>query len=241
MIEVVKNARQKLLADLSRHVDGPLQRSSKMSRHLSVPEMRGASRISNDASKLLLENVVSETHRENYEKIVQKAKEREIRLMNKMLKNEEMKNVRYEDLAQQQEIAESKEHERERKRNWALKKAQEDKILLEFEKMEVFKRDEQKQRLDAQERMRIAMEKQAIEQQKELTIQKERQREMAEKERIRKEKAAKVEKMRQQEMIQQEIKLNLMREKLTEKEKLIKLQREEIKRKAKLRKQQFEA
>ncbi len=247
LITIVKAARDRLIADLSRHagLSPSVAFGSCISRRQSVPDLKitagGGSQMSEGQSKQLLEGVVSESHRENYEKIVQKAKEREIGLMNKMLRNEEMKNSRYEELQRQKETLEARENGKERRRARSLRQAQEERMQHEFERVEGLKKEEQMQRLEAQERMRMAMERQAKEQEKELEKERERQREMAEREKGRKEKSEKAATMREQELFKQEVKLNLMKEKLCEKEKLIRVQREELKRKAKLRRQQFDA
>eukprot|EP01022_Parablepharisma_sp_SALTPOND_P017092 TRINITY_DN265_c0_g1_i1.p2 TRINITY_DN265_c0_g1~~TRINITY_DN265_c0_g1_i1.p2 ORF type:complete len:700 (+),score=132.39 TRINITY_DN265_c0_g1_i1:6628-8727(+) len=237
LMTIVRNARNKLLEQINHTAEGSL---SRMSRHQSAPDLKGASQFSSVKSKMLFENIVSDTHRGNYDKIVQKAKQREIHLMNKMLKNEEMKNNRYEQQEVQKEAAERRIAMLEKKRQWEFKKNQEEKIRQEFERIELMKREEQRLRQEALERMRAEMDRQKAEEERRIKLEKERQREMEEKEQIRKEKAAKAAEMREQELAQQAIKLDIMARKLQERERLIKLKRDELKRKASQRRQQFE-
>ncbi len=237
LIEIIKSARRKLLEQISHTADGSL---SRMSRHQSAPDLKASSQFSSAKSKLLFENIVADTHRENYDKIVQKAKQREMLLMNKMLRNEEMKNNRYEQQEFQKEAAERRMASLEKKRQREFKKRQEEKIKEEFAKMEALKAEEQKLRHEALLKMRLEMDRQKKEEEKLIKQEKERQREMEEKEKIRKEKAAKAAEIRDQELAQQAVKLQVMAQKLREREKLIRLKRDELKRRSSQRKQQFE-
>ena len=237
LILIVKNARASLLDQISHTADGAM---NGLSKHQSSPDLRASSQFSSAKSKMLFENIVTDSHRENYDKIVQKAKEREINLMNKMLKNEETKNTRYEQQEVQKEAMEQRLSIIERKRQLVFKKQQEEKMRLDFERREALKREEQRQRLEAQEKMREDMERQKLEEEKTEQRERERQREMQEKEQKRKEKAEKAAQMRDQEMIQQGIKLEYMAKKLHERERIIRLKSEELKRRAQQRRQQFE-
>lgn len=243
LIEIVKKAREKLIEDLEHKsclLMSKTSRSTFGAQYQSAPDLRGSSQISNEKSKFLLEGVVSDSNRENYEKIVQRAKEREIMLMDKMLKNEEVKNKRYEERDIQRAIIERKIKETEKKKKRDLLKRQEEKQKEEMAKKEILAEEEKKQRDADQERKEREMAKQAIEEEKELKKKKERENDRILKEQIIKEKSLKAAQMKQEEMLQQEVKLNIVKQKLQEREKMIKLKREEQKRMAKIRKAQFE-
>ena len=238
LLFIVKNARSRLLGQINQITESVS--NGRMSRQLSAPDLKVNSHFSSAKSKLLFEDIVSDAHRENYDKIVQKAKQREINLMNKMLLNEEMKNNKYEQQEIQKEERERKNMQYEKRRQADFKKIQEDKIRQEIERRELFKQEEQRLRKEAAQKMRQEMEKQQAEEDRRTRKEQEHQKEMARKEQIRKEKAMRAAELKDQVLIQQATKLDIMAQKLRERENLIKVQRDELKRKSYQRRQQFE-
>jgi hypothetical protein len=239
MLEAVRAARMQLLHELERRPGGSLGRVSRYSGTCLDAPLGNTSRISNEKSQMQLQAVVDDSNRANYDKIVQKAKVREMALMDKMLKNEEMKNTKYEEQQYQREVMTERAQKREREHVVHLKKRQEEKHSEEMRLAEAQKQEELRQRQEAAQRLQRQREEREEAKRRELENKRQREMAKAEKEGQRKEKAEIAAQMRNVELIRQQEKLQTMQKKTTEREHLIKRLHEQAKHKASQRRLQF--
>ena len=79
----MKKARKRIVAQMTYAAE-----ESKMGR--TGGNFRETSNFNSTKSRMQYQSSISDSQRENYDGIIQKSKQREINLMNKMLKNEEI-------------------------------------------------------------------------------------------------------------------------------------------------------
>eukprot|EP01022_Parablepharisma_sp_SALTPOND_P031430 TRINITY_DN7_c0_g1_i1.p4 TRINITY_DN7_c0_g1~~TRINITY_DN7_c0_g1_i1.p4 ORF type:complete len:740 (-),score=132.28 TRINITY_DN7_c0_g1_i1:4303-6522(-) len=230
LLAIAKAARKKLIETIERPERNTVSRLSRFFSSTPSLEHPQTANVS----------ICSERTKENYQEIVKRAKDRELRLMTKMLAVEENKNKKYEEHNYQKEILEEKHKEEEQKRAKIQRRKMKEKIREEMEAERKKREEEKEKRKEAERKAQEELEFEEKEKEKEKLIEKERIQFMAEKEKKRKEKAEKAEKQRQNEIFQQEIKLELLREKTMEREKLIRLQKEQQRKNALMKRQQFE-
>lgn len=199
----------------------------------------GDSKISNDGSQLLLENVIGKSNRENYDKIVERAKEREMMLMDKMLKNEEMKNVKYEEQDQQRAYFDAKIKDRQKRQIAELKRIQEEKYKTELRMTEYQKKEEIRSRQEAFALLQEKMEAQERERQRDSEIKKKREEMKAQKEIRRKEKAEKAAELRNFQLERIQRKSQELSKKAKERDEIIRRRTIRLKRAASERREQF--
>lgn len=234
LLEAVRKARQSLIAELETG-----RTSTRLSRMVSVPSFH--------SKEAFVQSQCSEgaaahpsTNRDYQEEIVKKAKEGELKLLNKMLSVEEHKNLKYEENEEQRAAMEEQSREQERQRKLVVRKRMEEKMRQELESQRAKKIEERQKKQEAQMRAQEELMEQEMEQENLRTIERQRISAAAEHEKRRKEKVDKVMKQREQEQFQQEVKLRMMEEKSLERERLANLQKQEQQRNAERQTRQFE-
>lgn len=177
----------------------------------------------------------------DYEKAVEKARLREISLMNKMLLNEKMKNERYEQLETQKESSERRTASASRKQQRELRRAQEERMRLELQRCSDLQCEERRLRLETQNELRARVAQREEEDRKQQHEKEERrQREAEKRERRRKEWDEKAGEFQRRGLAQQDSKAERMARRLRLREDLIRMQREGAGKRVREKDEQFE-
>jgi hypothetical protein len=203
--------------------------------------MREASHYTTSQNKMYLEKLAAYKKTENYDGDVQKAKQREIDLMNKMLKSEELWNEKYLQQEKQKLENDKRMNELEQRKQRDIKKRQQEAIRREKEKLMNQQMEERRIRKEAFERIRKEREQKEIEEDKKLKQERKKQELIREKEMSRKAKLERLERQRVEEARMQEEKMRALLKKEKEREEALRQSQETERKRSLERKNKMEA
>lgn len=203
--------------------------------------VREASHFTTTKSRMHIESLISDTQREDYDRTIQRAKQREINLMNKMLKNEALKNKKLEQDERQRKESEKRMTILEQRKQQRIKEKQEEAMRKEMERIRNQRFEEKKKREEAFERLQREREQRRLEEERKLRQDKKKQEVVKEREMVRKAKVERSERQKAELTKKQAEKLKVLEKKARERDEALRRSQELERKRSLERKREMEA